>query len=1239
MGRTERPVDPTRGPLEHLAHDLRLLRRAAGNPPYRALARQAHYSFTVLAQAASGQELPTLEVVVAYVRACRGDTGEWTDRWHRVAAELAGEQSAAAENGVVDPPYRGLVPYRPADNPWFFGREKLTGELVEKIGTGQFVALFGSSGSGKSSTLGAGLIPALTARNPELRVVGLVPGEHPLRALADGLGGSVEDIATSVPDGDLLLLVDQFEEIFTLCAEDEERAAFLDALLGVATDPERTTRVVIGMRAEFYGRCADHPRLVDALRDRQVLVEPMSPEELRSAIVGPAARAGLTVDAGLVGRAIADVVRGGGAGALPLLSHALLQTWQRCSGTALTLDDYRAAGGLTGAIARTADQVYDSCAASQTLPVKQAFVRLTAGGDGPDDVRRRVPRTELLDATGIDPAVLDRLVAERLLTADAGGIEIAHEALIREWPALRAWLDEDRDGLRLHRALTAAAADWVGLGRDPGALWRGARLNAAREWIAGGGLGLTADERTFVQAGTERERGELATARRSNRRLRVLAVVLAATVLLVVGSGAVAVQQAQVAQHQRDVSTAERLGVQAGALVDQQPLSLLLAMESLRLVPNATADAALLAGLLDTRHNSIELLGHRGIVYAVAFTPDGRSVFTAGEDRVIMQWDTGSAAPLATSPELHTDPVTALAVSPDATTLVSASDDTTLRRWDVATGAPIEPALIGHRDHVKAVAISPDASMIVSASLDREIRRWDARTGRPIGEPLRGHTGEVWAVAISPDGSVIVSGGDGGVVRSWDATTGAVLRESAADGDARVRALAVSTAGVVLAGGEDGLVRRLGITDLAPIGPPLAGHESAVRGVAVTPDGRTAVTAGGDGTVRRWNVADGAPVGPVLSGHSDQVNAVAASPDAAMLATAARDRTARLWSAEPPRPIGPTVPEADQVARMAVSHDHSQLAWSGKDGVLRRWDLRRDVALEPSPVRHIDEIRAIEYSSDDSMIVTGAEDNMVRRWDARTGVSLGPAMAGHPEEVSRVAITRDGAVIASGGFDGTVRRWDGRTGAPLGDPLVADGGDVSSIVISPDDVLFVATYDLIWRWDARSGETVGPPLRHKGHIEAITVSPDGAMLVAGGADRVVRRWDAITGEPLGEPLVGHSTRIIRVGFTPDGREIVTVDEDGGVRRWDRATGVPVGRSLADYGEFVYRRALSADATTLGAATSGGQMQVFPTDPQAWQEHACRIVGRNLTVAEWQRYRGADVPYVCTCPDLPGPQAR
>ncbi|MEO3843080.1 hypothetical protein [Streptomyces sp. B22F1] len=419
MGRREKPVDPSAGPVQRFAYELRKLRTEAGGPTYRQLAARGPYSVTALSQAAAGDRLPSLPVALAYAEACGGDRGEWEWRWRQAAAEDA-EQPLP--HGGAAPPYRGLARFEPGDRDRFFGRDRLTADLVELVRARRFAAVFGPSGSGKSSLLRAGLVPALQSggvrgrdgEGPEgtergergeppagepggeggepvcpppaaLRI--LTPGEHPVRTHADVL-----DAASG--EGDTYLLVDQFEEVFTLCQDPGERTAFLDRLLA-ARDPARRLRVVVAVRADFYGRCAEHRALTEALRDAQLLVGPMSPAELREAVVKPAAAESLIVERALTARILKDV--DGEPGALPLMSHVLLETWHRRRGRSLTEEAYEAAGGVRGAIARTAERVYGELTPPQQRVARRALLRLVSPGEGSQDTRRPAPRAELAE--------------------------------------------------------------------------------------------------------------------------------------------------------------------------------------------------------------------------------------------------------------------------------------------------------------------------------------------------------------------------------------------------------------------------------------------------------------------------------------------------------------------------------------------------------------------------------------------------------------------------------------------------------------------------------------------------------------------------------------------------------------------------------------------------------------------------------------------------------------------------
>ncbi|MFI9815852.1 helix-turn-helix domain-containing protein [Saccharothrix variisporea] len=561
------------------AGDLRRLRRAAGLPSYRELGRLANYSPAALSEAVAGRRLPSLAVTRAFVRACGGDVEQWSARWRELAAQ--------PDTG--DAPYAGLAAYQVADADRFFGREAEVDRLLALVREVPFVGVVGASGVGKSSLLRAGL----AARWGEHVLV--TPGADPITELAAALAGhrsAVDVRAELAADPEHLrvllrqasadlLVVDQFEEVFTLCRETDRRW-----LVRALTHAAGAARVVIGVRADFYGHCARHPELLDALRRSTVLVGPMSAEQLRRAVVEPAARRGASLENALVARLIADVA--GQQGALPLASHVLVETWRRRRGPVLTLAAYEDAGGVEHALARTAEEFYRALPEPERQAARQVFGRLVAPGDGTEDTRRRVARAEL-DASD---ALLDRLAAARLVALDRDTVELTHEALLRAWPRLADWLAEDRDALRAHRRLTSAAETWHAHDRDPDALYRGVHLEQAR--------GLTARlnqvEREFVAAGLAAERDREAARRRGVRRLRRLVACLAVLVVLLAGTAAYAVTTQRAATRARNQALSLRATDTALDLLARPRDATALALAAHRVAPTTQSrDALLLA--------------------------------------------------------------------------------------------------------------------------------------------------------------------------------------------------------------------------------------------------------------------------------------------------------------------------------------------------------------------------------------------------------------------------------------------------------------------------------------------------------------------------------------------------------------------------------------------------------------------------------------------------------------------
>ena len=478
MGRSEKSLDPAAGPVERFAHELRELRRRAGSPTYREMARRAGYSAPTLSSAAAGERLPSLPVALAYVNACGGRGEEWEPRWRELTEELAVLPTVRDEDEPA--PFRGLARFEAEDGALFFGREQLVDNLVGLIRKHRFVALVGASGSGKSSLLRAGLVPALRSLGEEdgrpaaIRIC--APGVSPSRSH----GALLRPLES---DADTVLVVDQFEEVFTLCHDPVQRAEFIRGLLRSRSDaPKTRLRVVIAVRADFYGRCTDDHELVEALNAATLLVGPMSPEQVRDAIVKPATAGRLVVERALTARMISDVAQE--PGALPLMSHALLELWRRRRARTLTLDAYETLGGVQGAVAHTAEEVFAGFTEAQTELARGMLLRLITPGEEAPDTRRPADRAELVRSEDAE-AVLEALVRARLLTVDDVGADLTHEALITAWPRLRAWVESDRERLRLMRRMTESAREWEQLDRDPDALYRGARLLSARDAFMG----------------------------------------------------------------------------------------------------------------------------------------------------------------------------------------------------------------------------------------------------------------------------------------------------------------------------------------------------------------------------------------------------------------------------------------------------------------------------------------------------------------------------------------------------------------------------------------------------------------------------------------------------------------------------------------------------------------------------------------------------------------------------------
>ncbi|MFI1539205.1 nSTAND1 domain-containing NTPase [Streptomyces anandii] len=759
-------MDPAAGPVQRFAFDLRGLRQEAGGPTYRVMAQRAGYSVATLSRAAAGEQLPSLEVALAYVRACGADAAEWERRWRAASEEVA----AGSEPGDdAQAPYRGLARYEPADADVFFGRDALVAQLAERLNTHRLVALVGASGSGKSSLLRAGLIPLLqNEESPDRRPVAvriLTPGRRPI--------SSHSAAVTAAPGpGDTVVVVDQLEELFTLCADPGERAAFLELLM-TAVQPERKLRVVVAVRADFFARCAELPDLAAVLREATLLVGPMIPAELRQAIVKPAVAAGLIVERELTTKLIADVSER--PGGLPLMSHALLETWRRRKGRVLTLAGYRAAGGVDGALAGTAEDLYTRLSTDQAVCAQRILLRLITPGQGVPDTQRPADREELDDGSPGVREILERLVKARLVAVDGETVHLAHEALIAAWPRLRNWVDGARERLQLHRQLTEAARAWEALDRDPGALYRGARLAAAEEAFVSRSDDLTPLEREFLDASSVACRRERQAATRTRRRLRTLTASVSVLVALALVVGVSAWQLKRTGERQALQAAARRGAALAGNMRLSDPQrALQLSVASYKIADTLETRSALLSAFGQKEQDRFEVPSTEAVIL---LSDDGRTVISAGAHR-IRRWNVTTHRELPRRKAPGDTGATVLAASGEGNVLAVRQRDGSMLLWDI-TAQRMRGHLLstgthaaGFGAHETAVFGTSGRTLVtIDGDGDGGVRLWDTVQQRllfahPLSRPVQSNDHP--PVAISRNDRFVAWCQGGGPVHLWD---------------------------------------------------------------------------------------------------------------------------------------------------------------------------------------------------------------------------------------------------------------------------------------------------------------------------------------------------------------------------------------------------------------------------------------------------------------------------------------
>ncbi|WP_433270560.1 caspase, EACC1-associated type [Actinosynnema sp. CS-041913] len=1169
-------------------------------------------------------------------------------------------------------PYRGLAYFRREDAEFFFGRDELSRDLVERLGDDGPLLVLGPSGAGKSSVLRAGLA-ASVERLPGWACRVVTPGADPFGPLAlwladrgqgpvgelrAALRGNPDELAVRLraearAGGErVVLVVDQFEELFTAVADEDTRLAYVRALVRAS---EARTSVVLGVRAGFFGHCARYPELLAAL-GRPVVVPPLNAGQLREVIAEPARKAGLELESGLVERLLTDL--GDRPGALPLLSHALLKTWEEREGRRLTLAGYQQTGGIQRAVARTADAVYDSLEPENRDVARRLLLRLVRIGDT-DDLRRRVPQSELvLDERA--QAVLDAFVRARLVNVDQDAVEIAHEALLRAWPRLRGWITADRAGLLVRQQLAEAAENWRRHDRDPEFLYRSNRLAEVSAWQrerqAHDPVGEVAS--AFLTASRQRRRVE---SRRKRAAVAVLAVMLVLAVSAAVyatGQQRVAAEQQQSAESSRNTAVSLLIARTSADIRHTDPtLAMQLGVAAYRTARTADARSALLSSV--TIPNPVVVSGHGYAVDGAAFDPSNGVLVTGSEDFDGKLWDVESDR---RHPRLlgtlsgHRGYVFDVAVSGRGGAVATASNDRTAKLWD--TRDPRAPKLVAtlaeHTGAVRGVAFNGDGTLVATGSADGTARLWDVRSEppRPVAV-LRGHTHTVRGVAFS--GTTLATTSADRTVKLWDVAdpvNPVELSTVPGHGDT-VRGVAFNRDGTLMATASNDRTAKL--WDVADRSAPrlratLTGHGDTVRGVAFSGDGTIVATGSSDKTTKLWDIRN--PDRPVavanLAGHGNAVNAVAFGRDGRTLATASVDRTVKLWDVgDPGHPatlLPPLSGHRNTVRDVAFSPDRRTLATTSEDGVARLWDVSAPgrPALVAELVGHGDMVNSAAFSPDGRVLVTASDDRTARLWDVadRARPEFLGALEGHTDTVNGAAFNHDGTIVVTASGDRTARLWNvryPRQAEPLG-TLVDHDSYLFAVAFSPDGrTVATASEDRTAKlWDVADPRR--PVLRstiggHDAPVNGVAFSPDGSLLATVSVDQTARLSDVSDSGRVVDlaTLEGHIAPVHAVAFGPDGKTLATASDDRTAKVWDIADvrQPRVTATLVGHGGTVYAVAFGEGLLATGSWDRTAQL--WHTDADQVAELVCATANTRVTDQEWSQVL-PDVPRRASCPE-------
>lgn len=1141
-------------------------------------------------------------------------------------------------------PYKGLQAFQESDVNEFYGRsaliKALTKRMVEKGEYSRFLAVIGSSGSGKSSVIRAGLIPAL--RKGEIvgfpqYITTMTPTANPMRSLE----GAILKVAKIFPpelmntlqkedydlnsilelalpkDGELLLFIDQFEEVFTLVPSEEQRRSFLNMLHRALTAEKSKIRLIVAMRADFLDRPLMYGGWGDMVRERSEIVPPLKPAELREAIEKPAKSAKLLLEDGLADLIIEEMSQQ--AGALPLLQYTLSQLYEKREGLTLTVKVFRDMKGISGALAQRAEEIYKDLTDVQKNVAKIVFPRLIRFG-AQSRTRQRIFLSEVYSLDGANPAIREMINSfgeNRLLTFDYDAItrfptlEVAHEALINSWTTLKNWLDENEGALRLQERLASDAKQWHEQKQDESFLAAGTRLAQYTDIESHPIIALTKREGEFLNASMKAE--ELRRLKERRRQQLVMGLAVAMGVLAVVSGilAYMAYNAANEAVLARDAETIARQAADENALIARQrelaasslvntenrpATALLLSLESLAISDNYEGRNALLMAMSANTNWRIAAYynGHNDFIRDVAISDDASQLVTASRDGSIIVWDANNREAIAHL-NAHTVPVNAVDIR--GGTIASADNSGNIFIWE--NGSVAHELSMG-ANQIGTLAFSPDGRLLAAANAVGQVNVWSTEDYSLLLDFAAHETNFIYSLVFAPDGNSFATGGADNRIKLWN-LEGELEGEFVGHSGA-VTSLAFSPDGLYLGSGSvDMFVRVWNVADRTQLWGTQT-HQSRITSLNFTDNGAFLISGDMDALVVIWNVATGRRANFFFNLSRSEVSSLVTVGNRVFVAG---DNNALIeyYIDYVPR-LGENIASLTGVNLMAVAAGQDEIAYAGTgDFSIHRGD--ETLAF------HTGDVTGLAFSGD--RLISVSVDRNAVLWGASPTANL--------REDALFSVAVHGDTVALGLNRGTVELWSiaGNEWEYIAS-LSGHTNRASELAFSPDGTRLVSGSrdNSLIIWDVETQSQLFA-LESADSVEALAWSPDGTIIASGSRDFSIQLWNAQTGEAIGTPLVWHDNFVLGLAFSPDGKILASVSGDRSVLLWSIPEARLLGAGLYGHTDWVNALAFTPDGSQLYTVGQDGQVFAWEMSLDSWKAAACEIVNRGLTESEEREY--------------------